>query len=291
MSKENKPSLLRFRTSHVSTVISISLVLFLLGLLGIFVLQGKKVSDYVKENIQLTVFLKDNIAEPELEIIQRLLTYSPYVKSTEYIPAEEAAKRLQKDLGEDFIDFIGYNPLSASIDVKLKSEYANADSLKNFEQLISENKFVKEVVYQKPLLDSVNKNIRSVSAMILILGIIFLVISVALINSTIRLMIHSDRFLIRSMQLVGATKSFIMKPYLWQAFRQGAYSGIIACVLLGVLIYSGIKKIPGLAETIEMKPLYSVFSLMLLTGILFSFLSTFFAVRRFLRMKSEVIYL
>ncbi|HLG35289.1 MAG TPA: permease-like cell division protein FtsX [Bacteroidia bacterium] len=291
MSKEKKSSRLRFRTSHISSVISISLVLFLLGLLGIFILQGKKMSDYVRENIQLTVFLKDNVQQPELEIIQRLLSYSPYVKSTEYVTADEAAKRLQKDLGEDFIDFIGYNPLSASIDVKLKSEYANADSLQKFEQLILENKVVKEVVYQKPLLESVNKNIRSVSLLILILGILLLVISIALINSTIRLMIYSDRFLIKSMQLVGATKSFIMKPYLVQGFRQGAYAGIIACLMLGGLIYFSSEKIPGLAEAFDMKALYSIFSVMILTGILFSFLSTFFSVRRFLRMKTEVIYL
>jgi cell division transport system permease protein len=291
MSKENKPSRQRFRTSHISSVFSISLVLFLLGLLGTFVWQGKKISDYVKENIQLTVFLKDNIAEPELEIIQRLINYSPFVKSTEFVPAEEAAKRLQKDLGEDFIDFIGYNPLSASIDVKLKSEYANADSLQKFEQLISENKVVKEVVYQKPLLESVNKNIRSVSLLILAFGIMLIVISIALINNTIRLMIHSDRFLIKSMQLVGATKSFIMKPYLSQGFRQGTYAGIIACLMLGGLIYLGSKKIPGLTEAMDMKALYAIFIIMILAGILFSFLSTFLSVRRFLLMKTEVIYL
>ena len=291
MSKEKKNTRLRFRTSNVSSVMSISLVLFIMGLLSIFIMQGKKISDYVKENIQLTVFLKDNVPQAELEIIQRLLQYSPYVKSTEYVPAEEAAKRLQKDLGEDFIDFIGYNPLSASIDVKLKSEYANADSLQKFEQLISENKFVKEVVYQKPLLESVNKNIRSVSLLIFVFGIMMILISIALINNTIRLMIYSERFLIKTMQLVGATNSFITKPFLLKGLRHGLYAGIIACLMLGVVIYFGNKKIPGLAEAFDISSLYYIFPAMIIAGILFAFLSTFFSVRRFLRMKTEVIYL
>jgi cell division transport system permease protein len=291
MSKEKKPSRLRFRTSHISSVISISLVLFLMGLLIIFILQGKKISDYVKENIQLTVFLKDNVQSAELEIIQRLLNYSPFVKSTEYVPAEEAAKRLQKDLGEDFIDFIGYNPLSASIDVRMKSEYANADSLLKFEQLISENKFVKEVVYQKPLLEIVNKNIRSVSLLIMAFGIMMLLISIALINNTIRLMIYSDRFLIKTMKLVGATNRFIIKPYLAKSLRQGLYAGITACIMLGVIIYLSNKKIPGLTEAFNITALYYIFPAMILAGIIFAFISTFFSVQRFLHMKTEVIYL
>jgi len=291
MSKEKKSSRLRFRTSHISSVISISLVLFLIGLLGIFIFQGKKISEYVRENIQLTVFMKDNVQPAEIEIIQRLLNYSPYVKSTEFIPAEEAAKRLQKDLGKDFIDFIGYNPLSSSIDVKLKSEYANADSLQKFERLISENKMVKEVAYQKPLLDTVNKNIRSMSLLILIPCVLLLLISIALINNTIRLMIYSDRFLIKSMQLVGATKSFIIKPYLMQGLWQGVFAGIIACLMLGALIYLGNTRVPGFSQTLVATNYYILFPSILGAGILFTSISTFFSVRRFLRMKTEVIYL
>jgi len=262
-----------------------------MGLLGLFILQGKKISDYVKENIQLTVFMKENVEPAEIEIIQRLLNYSPFVKSTEYVPAEEAAKRLQKDLGEDFIDFIGFNPLSASIDVKMKSEYANVDSLQKFEKIISENKMVKEVVYQKPLLETVNRNIRSVSLLIFIFGILLLVISIALINNTIRLMIYSERFLIKSMQLVGATRSFIIKPFLVKGFLQGAFAGIIACLMLGGIIYFGYAKVPGLSESFDKSVLYYMFPSLIAAGILFSFLSTFFSVQRFLRMQSEVIYL
>lgn len=291
MATENKPSRPHFRTSHVSAVISISLVLFLVGLLGIFLFEGKKISSYVKENIQLTIFMKENVSEPEIEIITRLLKNSPFVKSADFISADEAAKRLQQELGEDFIDFIGYNPLSASIDVKLKSEYANPDSLAKFEKIISENKTVKEVVYQKPLLETVNKNIRSGSLIILAFGGLLLLISIALINNTIRLMVYSDRLLIRSMLLVGATKGFIMRPFLLKGLYQGLWAGIIACLMLGGMLYFGYTRIEGMSQTIDKSMYYYLFPAVIICGILFSVLSTFFSVRRFLRLKSELIYL
>jgi cell division transport system permease protein len=291
MASENKPSRPHFRTSHISSVISISLVLFLMGLLGIFLFEGKKISNYVKENIQLTIFMKEEVSEPEIEIITRLLKNSPFVKSADFVSADEAAKRLQQELGEDFIDFIGYNPLSASIDVKLKSEYANPDSLAKFEKIISENKTVKEVVYQKPLLETVNKNIRSGSFIILAFGGLLLLISIALINNTIRLMVYSDRFLIRSMQLVGATRGFIIKPFLLKGLYQGLWAGIFACLMLGGLLYFGYIKIEGLSQTIDKSIYYYLFPAVIICGVLFSVLSTFFSVRRFLRLKSELIYL
>src|SRR5258705_7412771 len=206
MASENKPSRPRFRTSHISSVISISLVLFLMGLLGIFLFEGKKISTYVKENFQLTVFIKDDVSEPEIEIITRLLKNSPFVKSAEFISPDSAAKSLQKDLGgENFIDVIGYNPLSASIDVNLKSAYANPDSVAVFKKIIMENKTVREVVYKENQIETIDRNIRSGSLVILAFSCLLLLISIALINNTIRLIIYSDRFLIRSMQLLVAT--------------------------------------------------------------------------------------
>lgn len=263
----------------------------MMGLLGIFLFEGKRISTYVKENIQLTIFIKENVSQPEVEIITRLLKNSPFVKSAEFISADEAAKRLQQDLGENFIDFIGYNPLSASIDVRLKSEYANPDSLAEFEKTITENKTVKEVVYQKPLLESVNKNIRSMSLVILGFSCLLLIISMALINNTIRLMVYSDRFLIRSMQLVGATRNFIIRPFLIKGLYQGLWSGILACLMLAGLLYFGYSRIEGFAQTMDKTVYYYLFPAVLICGILFSVLSTFFSVRRFLRLKSELIYL
>ncbi len=288
---ENTTSRPHFRTSHISSVISVSLVLFLMGLLGLFVFEEKKMSNYVKENIQLTVFMNENVSEPEMEIITRLLVNSPFVKSAQFISADSAAKRLQKDLGEDFIDFIGYNPLSASIDVKMKSEYANLDSLAKFEKIILENKTVKEVVYQKSLLETVNKNIRSVSLLILAFSGLLLLISIALINNTIRLMVYSDRSLIRSMQLVGATKGFIMRPFLAKGLYQGLWAGIIASLMLGGMLYLGNTNIEGLSQTIDKTVYYYLFPSVILCGILFSVVSTVISVRRFLGRKSELIYL
>ena len=291
MASENKPSHPHFRTSHVSAVISVSLVLFLMGLLGIFVFEGQRISTYVKENIQLTIFMKDNVSEPEVEIITRLLKNSPYVKSAQFISADSAARQLQKDLGEDFIDFIGYNPLSASIDVKMKSAYANADSLAKFEKVILENKTVKEVVYDRTKLETVNKNIRSVSLLILAFSGLLLLVSLALINNTIRLMVYSDRFLIRSMQLVGAKKGFIMRPFLLKGLYQGLWAGIVACLMMAGLIYFGHSKIEWLVQTIDKTVYYYVFPGMIACGVLFTMVSTFFSVRRFLHLKSELMYL
>ena len=288
---ETKSSRPHFRTSHISAVISVSLVLFLMGLLGVFVYEGQKISDYVKENIQLTVFMKENVSEPEVEIITRLLKHSPFVKSAEFISSDEAAKRLQKDLGEDFIDFIGHNPLSPSIDVKMKSEYTNADSLARFEKIIMENKTVQEVVYQKPLIETVNKNIQAGTLIILGFGCLLLLISIALINNTIRLMVYSDRFIIRSMQLVGATRGFIMRPFLLKGLYQGLWAGIVACLMLAGIMYLGYARIEGLAQTVDKSIYYYLFPGLIVCGIFFTVFSTFLSVRRFLRLKSELIYL
>lgn len=289
---ENKTSRPHFRTSHISSVISVSLVLFLMGLLGIFVFQGQKISNYVKENFQLTVFIKDDVSEPEIEIITRLLKNSPFVKSAEFISPDSAAKSLQKDLGgENFIDFIGYNPLGASIDVRLKSAYANPDSVARFKKIIMENKTVKEVVYKENQIETIDRNIRSGSLVILGFSGLLLLISIALINNTIRLMVYSDRFLIRSMQLVGATKGFIMRPFLLKGLYQGLWAGITACVMLGAMLYFGYNKVEGLSQTIDKTVYYYVFPALIICGILFTVLSTFFSVRRFLGLKSELIYL
>lgn len=291
MASDNKPSRPHFRTSHISSVISVSLVLFLMGLLAVVILEGRRISNHIKENIQLHVYMKENVSEPEIEIITRLLKNSPYVKSAEFISADTAAKRFQREIGEDFVDFIGYNPLSASIDLKLKSEYANADSLAKFETMILENKTVDEVKYDKIVVENVDKNIRSISLLILGFSCIMLLISIALINNTIRLTVYSDRFLIRSMQLVGATRGFIMRPFLIKGLYQGLWAGIIACLMLGGLLYFASNKVEELSQTIDKSVYYYLFPAVIICGILFSVLSTLFSVRRFLRLKSELIYL
>ena len=196
-------------TSYVSTIVGVVLVLYMLGLLGLIVMHAKKLSDYVKENIGFTIFLNEDVKDVDVIQLQKTLDARGYVKSTEFITKEKAATALQKDLGEDFVTFLGYNPLPASIDVRLSANFANSDSLEVLKTELLKNKNVKEVSYQKSLVTAVNENIRKISLIILGFSCLLLFIAIALINNTIRLSVYSKRFLIRTMQLIGATESFI----------------------------------------------------------------------------------
>ena len=215
---EDKSSQKRLQASTVTTIISISLVLFMLGLLGLIILHAGKLSDYVRENIGFSVIIKEEIKEPAILEFQKKLDTESFVKSTDYITREQAAEDLTKELGEDFVDFLGYNPLLPSIDIRLNAEYANNDSLKILESKLLANNVVKEVFYHKSLVDMVNRNIKRISLVILSFSLVLLLISIALINNTIRLSVYSKRFIIKAMQLVGATRSFIRKP--WAASNQ-----------------------------------------------------------------------
>ncbi|MCK4637803.1 MAG: permease-like cell division protein FtsX, partial [Bacteroidales bacterium] len=229
MSKaEDKYSKRRLKSSYVTTLVSITLVLFMLGMLGLIILHAKKLSDYVKENIGFSIIMKENVKEAGIIQLQKTLDASDYVKSTEYITKEKAAEELTKDLGEDFIDFLGYNPLLPSIDLRLKAEYANIDSLAIIEKDLLANKNVKEVFYQKSLVHLINKNLRRISIIILGFSILLLIIAIALINNTIRLSVYSKRFLIKSMQLVGATQAFIRRPFILKGILHGILGAFIA---------------------------------------------------------------
>lgn len=202
------------KSVYVSTVISIALVLLVTGLLGLLLVHAKNLSKYVKENIVLNVIVNDGTNEGDVLSLQKDLEKDNYVLRSEYISKELAAKSLKEDLGEDFVQYLGHNPLLPSIDVYMKEDYANSDSIKTFIDKISRNSRIKEVVYQESLIDMVNKNVRIISIVVLAFAAILLVIAVALINNTIRLAIYSQRFLIKSMQLIGATKNFIRKPFI-----------------------------------------------------------------------------
>jgi len=278
------------QTSYFSTVISISLVLFMLGALGLIVLHAKKLSDYVKENIGFSIILKENVKEVDIVQLQKTLDAAYYVKSTEYITKEKAAESLIKDLGEDFVSFLGYNPLLASIEVRLKADYANNDSIAWIERELLANTKVKEVIYQKSLISMVNENIKKISLVMLGFSALLLLISIALINNTIRLSIYSKRFLIKSMQLVGATKGFIRRPFVIKGIMQGIYAGIIAVVLLVGLLYLAQREIPELLYLQDEKLIAILFSFVILLGVLISWLSTFLAVRKYLRLKIDDLY-
>ena len=289
-SKVNKYAVRKLKSSYISTIISISLVLFMLGLLGILVLKARRLSDYVKENIQLSVMLKDNAKEAEVDHFQKILDKSRYVKTTEYISKEEAAKRLTNDLGEDFVKFLGYNPLLASIDIYLHADYANPDSLKWIETEINTNQFVREIYYQKSLVNVINENMKTISLVILIISGVLSLIAIALINNTIRLALYSQRFLIKTMQLVGATQGFIRKPFMLRSMMHGIYGSITAIAVLTLLLYFSQRQFPELFQGQDLRLFGSLFGTIIIIGIFISLVSTYFAMRKYLRQKLEDLY-
>jgi cell division transport system permease protein len=288
--KEDKSSRRRLQASTVTTIISISLVLFMLGLLGLIVLHAGKLSDYVKENIGFSVIIKEDVKEASILEFQKNLDTKPFVKSTDYITREQAAEDLTKELGEDFVDFLGYNPLLASIDVRLNADYANNDSLKVLEQQLLKNNVVKEVFYHKSLVDAVNQNLRKISMVILSFSIILLLISVALINNTIRLSVYSKRFIIKTMQLVGATKTFISKPFLVRSLIHGLVSSIIAIALLIVVLVFSRRALPELVDIQQIDIFLSLFGIVTLLGLFITGFSTLFAVGKYLNIQSYKVH-
>ena len=278
------------KTIHISTIFSITLVLLTLGILGLILVHAKNLSNYVKENIVLNIIVDEGAKEADVLQFQKELNANPAVKQTQYINKELAARNLTQDLGEDFVNFLGYNPLLSTVDVYMKADYANNKSIDALKANISKNPIVKEVIYQSSLIDTVNQNINTIGLIILGFGAILLVISIALINNTIRLAIYSQRFLIKSMQLVGATKGFIRKPFILVAMLHGLIASFIAVIILLGLLYYAQKEIP---EIIILRN-YTEFGIVLLflvgVGIFITTLSTTFAVSRYLRLKIYDLY-
>jgi cell division transport system permease protein len=291
MSKqEEKYNKRRLKSSYITSVISISLVLFMLGILGMIILHAQKISNQVKENIGFSIYMKEDVKEADIIRFQKSLDVSSFVKSTEYITKEKAASDLSKDLGEDFVNFLGYNPLSAKIDVRLNADYANNDSLTKIEKQITKNESVKEVYYQKSLVQVVNENIRRISLFILSFSTLLLIIAMALINNTIKLSVYSKRFLIKTMQLVGATQHFIRKPFIIKGIISGLYGALISIALLIGTLYLAQNNFPEIFNIQEIDLYLIVFGIVIFLGILFSWVSTFLAVRKYLNMKTDSLY-
>ncbi|MDB5013932.1 MAG: hypothetical protein JWQ25_2134 [Daejeonella sp.] len=287
---EGSASSSKTKTIYISTVISISLVLLMTGLLGLILVHAKNLSNYVKENIVLNIIVNDGAKDVDVFALNRQIEASPYVLKTQYVSKEIAARNLTKDLGEDFVEFLGYNPLLSSIDVYMKAEYANNASITQFTNQLTKNPLVKEVVYQKSLIDMVNQNIKVIGLVLLAFAGILLIIAVALINNTIRLAIYSQRFLIKSMQLVGATKNFIRKPFLNYGIAHGLLAGLIAIILLLATLYFAQQQVPELVILTNWTEFAIVFAGVIGIGILISLLSTYFAVTKFLRTKIFELY-
>ena len=280
----------RLVSSYFSVVISIALVLFLLGMLGLLVLNTKKVADHFKEQIALTVYLKDNAKEVEIEQLKKSLAMADYTKSTTYVSKEEAAEAHSKEIGEDFMEFLGYNPLQNSIDVYMNADFVSGEQVDEIAADLTSKNFVDEVVYDKPLIALLNENVKKISFWILIASGVFTFIAVLLINSSIRLSVYSKRFIIKTMQMVGATKGFIRRPFIWQSVKLGIIGAIIALIGMAGALYYLNNSFPQLSLTSDVKLLAALFIGVFVMGILITWLSTFFATSRFLNLKTDELY-
>lgn len=280
----------KLRSSYITTTISIALVLFLLGIIGLLMLNAQRLSSYVKENIGFTILIKDNAREAEVKRLEKLLSTSPFIKQTEYVDKDQAADDLKNELGEDFVEFLGYNPLLSSIDVKLFAEYANPDSLVKVEEVILEFPQVKEVIYQKNIIHLVHQNVRRIALILSGFALMLLLIAVALINNTIRLSVYSKRFIIRTMQLVGATKSFIRRPILWGSVLHGFVGAVLAISLLAVLIYFSSHELAGVIGFNNMDLILILFGIVIALGISITLISTYFAVNKYLNLRTDDLY-
>lgn len=277
---------MQFITSSIST----TLVLLLLGLVVFFVLGAHKLSIYVKENISFSVLISDDMKESDILKLQKKLNKETFVKETEYISKKQALREQTEAMGTDPQEFLGYNPFTASIEIKLHSDYANSDSIAKIEKLIKNNTNIQEVLYQKDLIDAVNDNIRNISLMLLGLAVILTFISFALINNTIRLTIYSKRFLIHTMKLVGASWTFIRRPFLQRNFWIGVLSASVADGILWGAAYWLVSYEPSLVKVITPNVMLVVSASVLAFGVLITWVCALLSINKYLRMKAGTLY-
>lgn len=290
--KNPKPRKLKKRVfrSWVTSAISISMVLLMLGTLLTLLINAGKLSDYVREQIGFTLVLQNDLKEVDIIRMQKVLSSTDFVKSLRYINKEEAARELTEDLGEDFIGFLGYNPLFESIDIKLYAPYTRSDSLLVIEKELLEYPEVKEIYYQKNLVSVINSNVQKISIIILVISALLTFIFISLINNTIRISIYSERFTINTMQLVGATRSFIRKPFITRGISLGILGALIANLLLFGAIFTFSKELTGLIDPHDITVLGTVFLANILLGMVISYFSTYFAVNKFLKLKFDELF-
>lgn len=289
-SRPTSPQSPLFDMQFVTSCISTTLVLLLLGLVVFFVLAARNLSVYVKENINFSIVISDDMKERDILRLQKSLNNEPFVKSTEYISKKQALEEQTEAMGTDPQEFLGYNPFSASIEVKLKSDYANADSIAKIEKQIRRNTDIQDVLYQKDLVDAVNDNIRKISFLLLGLAVILALISFALINNTIRLAVYSKRFLIHTMKLVGASWGFIRRPFLRRNFWIGVLSAALADGLLWATATWLVEREPELVKVITPEVMLLVSVAVLVFGVLITWLCALLSVNKYLRMKAGALY-
>lgn len=277
-------------SSYFSVVLSIGLVLFLLGLLGLLVINAKKVADHFKEQVTVTIYLKDTAKDIEIKQLDKSLAMADYVKSTNYVSKERAAETLKAENGEDFMQFLGFNPLQNSIDLNLKADFVTSEKLEAISKEAMSKGFVSEVTYDNDLVNLMNDNVKKISFWVLLLSGLFTLIAVLLINSSIRLSVYSKRFTIKTMQMVGATKRFIRKPFIFKSIRLGIIGAIIAMLGMALVLYYANKMFPELEVLKNQLYIAALFGAVFLLGILITWFSTFLATSRFLNLKTDQLY-
>ncbi len=277
-------------SSYFSVVLSIALVLFLLGILGLLVLNTNKMANHFKEQITISVFLKESAKEVEVDQLQKSLAMADYTKTATYVSKEEAAKKHAEEIGENFTDFLGYNPLKNSIDVNLNADFVSPEQIEEIANEITAKTYVDEVSYDKPLVGLLTENVKRISFWILVACAIFTFIAVLLINSSIRLSIYSKRFIIKTMQMVGATKTFIRWPFIWNNIKLGMLGALLAIVVLSGVLYYLNGNFPELGLFDDPTQLSVLLVAVFALGVFISFISTYFATQRFLNLRTDELY-
>ena len=280
----------RLLTSYFSVIVSITLVLFLLGFFGFLVFSTKKLANHFKEQVTVTILIKDEAKSADIAQLQKTLSVASFVKSLRFISKDEAAETFSKDIGEDFVSFIGTNPLQNVIDLSLKAEYAEPDRMTEIKRELEQNSFVSEVVYDQSLVALIHENVNRIGLITLVFSALFTFVSVLLINASIRLSIYSKRFIIKTMQLVGATRSFIRRPFIRTNVRLGILSAFLAILLFYGALLAIVKSYPEFSILLDNTILCIVFIGILAMGILISWLSTYFATQRFLNLNTNDLY-
>ncbi len=289
---EKSSSKRRVAGSYFMSLMSIALVLFLLGIFALLMMHAQKLSNHLKENIGFEVVMNSNANEDNILKLQKELDAMPAVKSTTYITKDEAIRRLSEDLGEDFLQWLGNedNPLLPSIDVRFKADYANNDSLNLIQAQLLKNKDIKEIYYHKSLVNLINQNMNRIGLGLMIASLVLLIIAITLIRNTIRLSIYSKRFLVRSMQLVGATPAYIRRPFIRSGITQGFFGALIADAFLALLLYGLYQRLPELTLVQDYTIIICIFGGIIVLGILLGGLSTRFALRKYLNADVDKLY-
>ena len=291
MGRKQTQTTASFFNAKLTSTISTSLVLFLLGLTTLLILVTQDLSAYVKENIGFSIIISDNVKEAEIQKMTKQLEKAPYVKEIQHISKEQALEELKEELGEDPEVFLGFNPLLASVEIKLKSEYANNDSIAIIEKSMKKNSDIRDILYRKDLIQAVNDNVRRISIIFIILASVLMIISFALISNTIRLTVYSKRFTIYTMKLVGAKDSFIRSPFIWGNIGSGIIAAIFANAMLAALLYGINNEVDGVIQLISPDVMIATGVVVLVAGILLTGISAYFAVNKYLNMKYNKLFL